>query len=67
MGAFAADRWSSAPMLIKQLAFHQECLHPVGVDTAAYNIEGEIDCPEQRPLQLVVAFGGGQLEVVAGY
>ena len=33
---------------------------------AAHGGEGAVDRPEQRPLQLVVALGGGELQVAAG-
>ena len=48
------------------LAVHQRCFQPAAQATAAHGGEGAIDGPEQRPLQLVVALGGGELEVASG-
>ena len=52
--------------LLNGLAVHQRCFQPAAQATAAHGGEGAIDGPEQRPLQLVVALGGGELEVAAG-
>ena len=52
--------------LLNGLAVYQRCFQPAAQATAAHGGEGAIDGPEQRPLQLVVALGGGELEVAAG-
>ena len=52
--------------LLNGLAVHQRCFQPAAQATAAHGGQGAIQGPEQRLLQLVVALGGGELEVAAG-